>query len=492
MADKNLYERLGLTRDASPEEIRRAYRDLARRLHPDANVNPGDTELFMGVQEAFDRLSDQQTRTSYDEGLPPEEKIQPPLVVSAIYSRSALARIIEPQLIYVLLGLDIKPEIEANIRPNLNICLVLDCSTSMQGLRMDTVKATAIELIRQLHPQDILSLVKFSDKAEVLIPAGAWVDKHAAEAKIQLLQAGGGTEIFQGLEKGFTEVRNYRSPNRINHVILITDGRTYGDEDQCVRLAEQATAMGVAFSALGIGSQWNDAFLDRLTSLTGGNSRFVSKPEDLRRFILDKISRLGRSFAEHVTYHFQTSENIELTYAFRLQPDSSPLTTQNPLVLGSVPRDASHNMLLEFTVKDLPPEVNRVNLATGRLTYEIPGNTDNPMFIERLDLSRPVKSDFDVEPPPPQLVQAISKLSLYRMQERAREDMARGNPREAGRRLQNLATHLLAHGERDLARSVLSEVAHIQQNQQFSEEGEKRIKYGTRSLMLPDKKDRKV
>jgi Ca-activated chloride channel family protein len=82
-------------------------------------------------------------------------------------------------------------------------------------------------------------------------------------------------------------------------------------------------------------------------------------------------------------------------------------------------------------------------------------------------------------------MQAMSRLTLYRMQERARDDIGNGNLRDATRRLQNLATHLLAQGQRDLARSVLGEVAYIQQNQTFSEEGDKRIKYGTRSLLLP-------
>ena len=51
--------------------------------------------------------------------------------------------------------------------------------------------------------------------------------------------------------------------------------------------------------------------------------------------------------------------------------------------------------------------------------------------------------------------------------------------------MENLATHLLQKGENTLAQSVLNEVAYIQHNQSFSEEGEKRIKYGTRSLLLP-------
>lgn len=66
MEYKDYYKVLGLERTATPEEIKRAYRKLARAHHPDVNADPGAVDRFKEIGEAYDALKDPEKRAAYD------------------------------------------------------------------------------------------------------------------------------------------------------------------------------------------------------------------------------------------------------------------------------------------------------------------------------------------------------------------------------------------------------------------------------------------
>ena len=64
---RDYYEVLGVSKQASPDEIKRAYRKKAKQYHPDINKEPGAEEKFKEVQEAYSVLSDETKRKQYDQ-----------------------------------------------------------------------------------------------------------------------------------------------------------------------------------------------------------------------------------------------------------------------------------------------------------------------------------------------------------------------------------------------------------------------------------------
>src|SRR6202046_5412870 len=84
---RDFYEILDVPRTATQDEIQRAYRKLARQHHPDVNKDPGAEDRFKEISEAYDALSDPQTRRRYD-AFGPDFRQVPEDVDPEAYQRS--------------------------------------------------------------------------------------------------------------------------------------------------------------------------------------------------------------------------------------------------------------------------------------------------------------------------------------------------------------------------------------------------------------------
>lgn len=484
-AGKDYYSILGVPRNATPEQLRRAYREAAQRLHPDRNVAPGETELFLEVSQAYETLIDSEAREAYDLELKElEEKLaaDSPFIFTVQHSKPALLRLDEPQVHYVMIdikGSDTLPD----YRPPINLSIVIDRSTSMQGERLDQVRSAVTTILRDLQQEDHASVVAFSDKAEVIVSPGQAKDLQSARARLSLMQAFGGTEIAQGLSVGLDELHRNYNREGVNHIVLLTDGRTYGDEELCFELAEEAMKYGITINSVGIGSDWSDRFLDELSSKTGGSVLFLNTPKavtDLLSGIYDELSQI---IAKKVRLEGATGQSVDLREMFRLLPEPMPLSDTLPVTLGNLPKRSSIRLLLELVIHPSPGST-KLAIAkfhvSGELVGEISKATVVPIAIEL-----PLTDEAVTDPPPKEIASALNLLSLYKQQEKARHEAELGESEKAARRLENLATQLLAAGERELAKTALNEAVTISQSKKLSEQGEKTLKYGTRSLLLP-------
>lgn len=479
----NYYDLLGISRSASLEEIREAYFEAARRYHPDVNSAPDANERFATIQQAYEVLQDEKKREQYDHGLP-KAVSTPEIRLDVHYSVAAIAEMDQAQLVYALLEFNCEAKKENLLQPPpLHVSLVLDCSTSMQGERLDLVKTNVIHLLRRLRVQDILSVVAFNDRAEKLILDARGAEHKSAENIISLLAASGGTEIFKGLEAGISLLRSSKG-RATRLLILITDGYTYGDEQACLDLAKQARDDGVVFHAAGIGSEWNDTLLDKLAALTGGSTEFITQSKDLFRFFEKQIDSMERLYARGLRLSGASDEGVELRAVCRISPEALVLPIEYPLALGSLLMGKPLSVLFEFLVHPIQRHFKSILMLDGLVKVELV-NTSIGETTLNVKLKRPFGESEEEFAPPLVLLDAVSRYNLYRLQDRARADLAAGNVEQATKLLQNIATHLLAQGKGEIADMVIDEVRTIQHTRAFSEEGGKRVKYGTRALMLP-------
>lgn len=479
MTTGDLYNLLGLSASASPEEIRAAYHQAARRFHPDANSNPGAAEAFKLIADAYGILSDPVQRSTYDAAVL-QTGSGPLLAVRPAYSRNPLPALPEPQVLYALI--EIHPAILTDLPdPPLNLCLVIDRSTSMQGARLDQVKAAVGQVIDSLRESDTFSVVAFSDRADVVVPAQrGMAERTMAKAKVSTIGAHGGTEILQGILCGLQELHRHISSAAANHLLLLTDGRTYGDEADCLMLASLAATDGIAISGLGIGDEWNDGFVDELAGRTGGASAYIDSHQTLAAFVKERVHGLGSAYAERINAQVTLDAQMELLSVFRVSPDGGPIPLEQPLRLGSLPKRYPASVLFKFRLPPVSPGAQSIARLSFSADIVSLGRRGERLVF---DVALPAIANPPAAAPPPALMEALARLSQYQLQERAWQQAAAGDAAGAAERLKVLGTRLLANGQPELARLALSEASRLEKTQVLSEEAKKQLKYGTRALL---------
>ncbi|MDX1520238.1 MAG: DnaJ domain-containing protein [Anaerolineae bacterium] len=478
-AGKNYYDVLQLSNTATSTEIRKAYRRLVREYHPDANQELATDQHFHELQEAYETLSDPLKRKKYDHwraqnGLDKSSALS----LHSVASHTVLRPNPNEQAYYV--RLDVKPQ--ANLpttRLPLNLCLVVDRSTSMQGVRIQRIKEAIRHIIDKLQPQDALALVVFSDRAEIVIESQQGIDQRMAKSIVSTIQPRGGTEILQGLEAGLAEIMRNFNQNAVNHLILLTDGQTYGDEEACIQKAQWAGVNKIQFSAIGIGSDWNEDLLDSMASLSGGLSTYIDSPEKIKYVFEDTMQNLETVVARNLSMRLNLNSRVHLHEAYQITPQINRLDSRGDRIrLGSLSAGQQLTLLLEFRIRSLPLGENRLMRVT--VEADMPGHNGHRPW-QWLELHVDVKDTLNASIPEA-LTDVLSKLSVFKMQEKVSVDLKHGQVERASERLKIMATHLLNLGETNLANAALLEAGQLNQTRALSAQGRKQIRYGTRTL----------
>jgi Ca-activated chloride channel family protein len=233
---------------------------------------------------------------------------------------------------------------------------------------------------------------------------------------------------------------------------------------------------------MGLGQEWNDEFLDELASITGGTSSYIKSASEVVKFLNDHVRNLSDAFAERIQISIAPDPDVLLESAFKLMPQPQPLQTdQGTIPLGSLQANRTVSALFQI---QLPADmqIGFRSLARLMVVGDILDNTVQ-QYQTLSDVSLEVMDNPPIEDPPISILDALGKLTLYRMQERAQAALSAGDVEEATRRLENLATRLLAMGESELATEAMSEAKRVAHTSAFSDSGRKTLKYQTRHLL---------
>jgi Ca-activated chloride channel family protein len=185
----------------------------------------------------------------------------------------------------VKVGLDCLRLPRRGARPPINLSLVIDRSGSMGGDKIARAREAALELVRRLGPDDIISIIAYDTRVETLVPAQRVEHAHHLEAAIRGIEAGGNTALYGGVTRGAAEVRRYLEDSRyVNRVILLSDGLANvgpSSPEELGRLGHSLMKEGISVTTIGLGLGFNEDLMTRLASRSDGNTYFVENSRDL-------------------------------------------------------------------------------------------------------------------------------------------------------------------------------------------------------------------
>ncbi|GAB4176955.1 MAG: VWA domain-containing protein [Terrimicrobiaceae bacterium] len=163
--------------------------------------------------------------------------------------------------------------------PTVALLLLIDTSGSMTGEKMDMARSAAKEAIRLLTPEDSAGVIGFQTDAGWAAPLQPASDFAALSGGIDVMRAGGGTNIAPALDLALQALRGNRA--RLRHVILLSDG--ISTPGPLRELARSMTSAGITLSTVAFGRDADLRLMEELAREGGGRSYFTDSPANLPR-----------------------------------------------------------------------------------------------------------------------------------------------------------------------------------------------------------------
>ena len=198
-------------------------------------------------------------------------------------------------------------------RPPVNVALVLDRSGSMTGEKLENAKEAALVALDMLDQRDVLSVVTYDDTVSVLVGATELRDRDWIAGMIRRIRPGGSTALFAGVARGAGEVRTALSPDRVNRVILLSDGLANVGPSTPGVLGDLGASLrkeGISVSTIGLGLDYNEDLMVRLARSSDGNHAFVESPNDLVRIFSAEFRDILNVVARDVTVRIRCADGV--------------------------------------------------------------------------------------------------------------------------------------------------------------------------------------
>ena len=412
------------------------------------------------------------------------------LRLSCLCNRAGVQVMDQPQLVYLLVEL-MPGEVLAETRLPLNFALLLDHSGSMAGEKLRTMKEAVKNIIDQLGPEDILSIITFESKTHVIVPAQPAANKAELKRHVELIKDAGGTNMAPGLRGALKQVSQKHAESRINRIVLLTDGEATDKEDDSRWVANEAGEKGIPIIALGFGHDWNEDFLFDLSDRSvlaepgsrKGKADYIPTPKEANK-IFQEVYQSMQVVADQVNLTLRMVQGLEARRVWQVTPlirDLGRGVIQGRAIVVPV-GDLEKSGAAYLAEIMLPPRpAGIVRVAQAEVIYRAPGGGPQR---EAVDVILNFSPDAAIYSPlNGRVMNVVEKVQAFKLQTQALDEAQAGEVGSATRKLRQAVTILLSQGETDLAAQMQQEADRLEQSGQISSEGKKTIALTSRKTV---------
>ena len=307
-------------------------------------------------------------------------------------------------------------------RRPLNLSLVIDRSGSMAGNSLRYAIQAALDLVERLTPSDFLSVVIYDDTPETIIKHQQVIDKGAIRAVIGKIKAGGCTNLSGGWLMGCDCVKSQYTTERINRVLLLTDGLAnvgFTDSGVLIKTAREKAEEGIVTTTLGFGNGFNEDLLIGMANGGRGNFYFIQSPDDATDVFRIEMESLTSVVAQNLTVMLQPEESVEITsilnnYRF------NKIGKDVEVFMGDVYGVENKGLVVELSLNPIS-EVGLKKVATVSYRYQTVIDDSIQDFSDRIPINITVASTEEANnvQPDAAAVEQASKLRIAQVKDQS-------------------------------------------------------------------------
>jgi Ca-activated chloride channel homolog len=352
------------------------------------------------------------------------------------------------------------PDAAGPERAGVDVSLVLDRSGSMAGQKIELARQAVAHAVRLLQADDQLNVVVFDDRIDTILerrPA-TMAAKTEALAGLGGVDARGSTNLSEGWFTGARSLGGANPEGRVRRVLLLTDGQANQGIVQADDLAAAAArfrAEGIGTSTFGLGDDFDEELLTRISAEGGGHSYYIGQAVQIPDFFASELGEVLDVVASNVVFEVVAGPGVRVTVLNPLSAEQDGGLTR--VRLGDFVAEQEVTLLLGVEV--LAPPAGGVASLQCRVSDRdgvlpaLPMQVDWTAVSEQQDREQPVNRD---------VVLAVALMLAEGARLVALSANRLGGFDEAGRALTAAAEQIRRLGDDEAIRTIAGRLLHEQ------------------------------